>query len=241
MLETVQDTTVPIEHVTTMSEAIVRIRQVEFDAMLLDLGLPDSNASDTIGQLREADPNMAIVVLTGNDDEFAIQAIRNGAQDYVAKDDLDAKHVLRAIRYAMARQERVASYKAEARTDSLTGAVNRRSFDYDCQQEIGRAGRYERALSCAILDLDFFKTINDTYGHAVGDAALKAVAGLLRKNSRESDLIFRYGGDEFCILLTETNEADAARLAERVRVEVGKLVIPAGQKTIRLAGTFGVV
>lgn len=103
-----------------------------------------------------------------------------------------------------------------ARVDSLTGAANSRSFYEMAQIEIDRAERWKRPLSVAYLDLDFFKKVNDQYGHAAGDALLKAVAKAARDHLRSTDLIARLGGDEFAILLPETG-------VEAVQAAVGKL------------------
>ena len=91
-----------------------------------------------------------------------------------------------------------------------------------------------------MLDLDFFKQINDVHGHPAGDSMLKAVAELLLANCRASDFVCRYGGEEFCILLPETNEAAAAAWAQRVRQRLAALRVPAGRGELRLTGSFGV-
>jgi diguanylate cyclase (GGDEF)-like protein/PAS domain S-box-containing protein len=124
--------------------------------------------------------------------------------------------------------------------DSLTGVFNRRAFHGRFSQEWERAARYGHPLACVMLDLDFFKRINDTHGHATGDATLKAVAHLLRRQGRPGDISCRYGGEEFCILLPETDEAGAARWADRVRLAISETPVPVGDLSLRLAASFGV-
>ena len=127
-----------------------------------------------------------------------------------------------------------------AESDPLTGMLNRRSFRDQFKREWDRAARYQRALSCIMLDIDFFKKINDTYGHATGDAVLQRVADLLAGHCRPSDRICRYGGEEFCIVAPETNECGAATLAERLRATLAASPLEIDGHTIRIAGSFGV-
>jgi diguanylate cyclase (GGDEF)-like protein len=125
-------------------------------------------------------------------------------------------------------------------TDSLTGLNNRRYFFELGQSEVERARRYHRHLSAILLDIDHFKHVNDTYGHLGGDIALQAVAQCCRKATRKSDLIGRYGGEEFAILLPETDLEDATRVAERLRqiIEEKYIVYKDGQ--ISLTASLGV-
>ncbi len=105
-------------------------------------------------------------------------------------------------------------------TDALTGLYNRRHFEQCADREFLRATRYKSDLTFAIVDIDFFKKINDTYGHLCGDKILKEVAFLLNESFRKTDIVFRYGGEEFVIILTETN-AEAARIPlERLREKI---------------------
>jgi diguanylate cyclase (GGDEF)-like protein len=118
-----------------------------------------------------------------------------------------------------------------ARTDDLTGTLNRRHFFAVAGRELSRAARYGRPLSAAMLDVDRFKRVNDTYGHAVGDEVLREVARRVIESVRSVDLVGRYGGEEFALLLPETEGSTAARnVAERVRrcVEAAPVATSAG-------------
>ena len=99
-----------------------------------------------------------------------------------------------------------------AHTDPLTGLMTQRTFYEILEKEWHRAKRYQLPISCVMLDLDFFKQVNDIHGHQAGDSALKSVADVLLESSRSSDSVCRYGGEEFCILLPEANEIDASGL-----------------------------
>ena len=128
---------------------------------------------------------------------------------------------------AVADQAAVAVNKAQlwdmAVTDSLTGTYVRRYFMVKLQEEIHRAERYNKILSVIMADLDRFKYINDTYGHAAGDRILVSVSQFLQKNIREVDAIARYGGEEFVLLIPDADKAGAYRLAERLREELAKI------------------
>lgn len=111
-------------------------------------------------------------------------------------------------------------------TDPLTGLFNRRHFESNLDREYSRAKRYKNELSFAIIDIDFFKKINDTYGHSCGDYVLKEVAYIISNTFRISDMVFRYGGEEFVVILTETPLENSIIPLERLRkaVEASKFV-----------------
>ena len=111
----------------------------------------------------------------------------------------------------------------DATIDSLTGALNRRQFMVRGKDELARSGRYKRPCSVLMFDIDYFKVINDTYGHAAGDQALWRFAAACQEMLRETDFFGRLGGDEFAAILPETDSAGAAILAERMRKRVNKL------------------
>lgn len=126
-----------------------------------------------------------------------------------------------------------------ATTDELTGLNNRRHFEQLFLTEIDRSKRYEHPLSLLMLDIDHFKQINDTYGHIVGDEALKEVAHTLNRSLRATDISARLGGEEFCVLLPETNELEARQVAERILEEIRKLEVAADSETVKLTISIG--
>ena len=105
-------------------------------------------------------------------------------------------------------------------TDALTGLYNRRHFDNTVEREFMRSKRYGGDLSLAIIDIDFFKKVNDTYGHLCGDYVLKEVAYLIMDNFRKTDFVFRYGGEEFVVILTETDIKSSQIPLERLRKKI---------------------
>jgi diguanylate cyclase (GGDEF)-like protein len=128
-----------------------------------------------------------------------------------------------------------------ATTDRLTGIANRQTILAAIFENVERARRYERPLSVAFVDIDHFKSVNDTYGHPAGDAVLRKVAGILRGNIRATDRVGRYGGEEFVLLLPETGVDDAALLAEKLRLCVLREVFPVTpQTTLNLTVSIGI-
>jgi len=110
-----------------------------------------------------------------------------------------------------------AEVKTMALTDAVSGLANRRAFDDLLTTELMRASRYGHPISLIILDLDSFKEYNDNYGHPAGDVRLKEIGEMLRENVREPDIAARYGGEEFAVILPNTTELGAVKLAERLR------------------------
>jgi len=127
-----------------------------------------------------------------------------------------------------------------ATTDSLTGAMNRRHFFDQIKKEVYRAERYDRAVALAAFDIDHFKRINDTYGHAAGDECLKKFVDMINENIRESDIFARFGGEEFVLVLPETEISDALQLCERLRVSVADLVVHHNGSDITFTVSAGV-
>lgn len=122
--------------------------------------------------------------------------------------------------------EVLSSAQEAATTDKLTRVANRPTLLAELFQEVERATRYGRPMTIAFIDIDHFKMVNDTYGHALGDEVLRAVAATLRNNTRETDFVGRYGGEEFVLLLPETNVDEATNVVEKLRLMILKLRIP---------------
>lgn len=124
-------------------------------------------------------------------------------------------------------------------TDPLTGLFNRRHFESNLDREFSRAKRYKNDLSFAIIDIDFFKKINDTYGHCCGDYVLKEVAYLISNTFRISDMVFRYGGEEFVVILTETPLENSVIPLERLRKAVENSNFTFNHEEIKVTVSIG--
>ena len=140
----------------------------------------------------------------------------------------------------MGHEKLVEDFQALASRDELTGLYNRRYFTEVAEQEIQRAERYRRDLSVILIDIDNFKAINDTYGHEAGDKVIKDIANVMRQNFRETDLFGRYGGEEFTVLLSETQIPDAVALSERMRQAIVQRLVKFENKEISYTASFGV-
>jgi diguanylate cyclase (GGDEF)-like protein len=137
-------------------------------------------------------------------------------------------------------EERTAELRILATTDALTGTLNRRRFFEEAEEERARAQRYKHPLSVAMLDLDHFKSINDRFGHAVGDEALRRSAAIMKRVVRRQDRVGRYGGEEFGVLFPETGLEEAASVAERLRREIAGEELRAGERVVALRVSCGV-
>lgn len=210
-------------HAATLREALCYLEKNKVDAVLLDLTLPDSQGLDTYRMFSLERPELPVIVLSGFDDEaLALECVRNGAQDYQVKGRFDFTALARFLRFAMERHRQQLCFKALSITDDLTGLYNRRGFfELGCHQ-IKIAERAERELLLFYFDLDRFKMINDQFGHAEGDAALKQMATILKESFRSSDVLARLGGDEFAVLALEASKQHGQLLKDRVMEKLKK-------------------
>jgi diguanylate cyclase (GGDEF)-like protein len=149
----------------------------------------------------------------------------------------------RFVDVAASLRETSAELERLAKVDPLTGVLNRRALFERLGAEFRRSLRYGRSLTVMMIDIDHFKSLNDRYGHAIGDDVLAACARTMASNLRESDVIGRYGGEEFAVILPETSLADGAFVAEKLRIAVERLVIDSpdgGASPIRTTISVGV-
>lgn len=181
----------------------------EFDAVLLDLTLPDVHGEDTLGSLDPGTSRVPVLFLTGNpDDALTGNAMRQGAQDLLVKGEFDATALVRAVRHAIERSRWRNYLDHLAHHDSLTRLPNRTLFQDRLAHALEHARRNRQALAVLFMDLDRFKTVNDTFGHKIGDLLLECVAERLKAVVRASDTVARVGGDEFNLLLPDVGGLD---------------------------------
>lgn len=207
-----------ISHVCRLREALERIAEETFDVVLLDLGLPDARGLEALRILHQRAVTLPIIVLSGLDSvDLAVQAVREGAQDYLVKGTGSAPLLVRAIRYAIERKRLEAAVSHLAYHDGLTNLPNRRLLHDLLVRELAHAHRNRRHLAVILLDLDNFKDVNDSLGHAMGDRLLVEVAQRLRACTRRSDTMARLGGDEFTLVLPEISRpSDVSWVADKV-------------------------
>jgi diguanylate cyclase (GGDEF)-like protein len=150
------------------------------------------------------------------------------------------KAILGTVYDIQERKEIEQELKRLATTDTLTGAANRRSFFELAQQDFKRVQRYKNSVAFLILDIDHFKTINDNYGHQGGDEVLRVFVQACKKELREADVFGRIGGEEFAILLPETDQSSARLVAERIRQKIERMVIAFEEQAIKITVSIGV-
>lgn len=229
-------------HCISLQEVSEILTTAHVDVILLDLSLPDSSGIDTLSHVRSLDANLPIVVITGTDnDEIGEQAIQQGAQEYLNKNELSGRMMARVIKYAIKRKQMEEKLEKLAVTDPLTTLYNRRYFFERGWNEFLRARRYQHHLSVIMLDLDFFKHVNDKYGHGGGDTALITVAKLFSKSLRDVDLVARFGGEEFIILIPETDKAGVEIVAQRIRQEIYDTSMEHNGNFFSVSASLGVV
>jgi len=186
----------------TLGEGFTLLSRERFDAVLLDLSLPDAFGLPTVREVHATSPTIPVVVLSGvNDQSLALQAVQQGAQDYLIKGQGHPELLARAVRYAIERKRSEEHLTYLAQYDHLTGLVNRTLFRDRLVQAMARSKRLQQSIALMLLDLDRFKVVNDTFGHDMGDELLKAVSERLKTCMREVDTVARMGGDEFTIIL----------------------------------------
>lgn len=219
------------------------------DLALLDVSLgPDESGLELIPKLRELHPDLVCVVMTAyRDAEYAADAVRRGADDYLFK-PLDPEQLLELLPKHLERQQAVRE-KAEADRelhrlafhDPLTGLANRTRFNEAIRRMMSQSRRHQRQLALMFLDLDGFKAVNDSMGHEAGDRLLELVADRLRDTIRLEDALFRFGGDEFTILLADVRDRDTALAAAQRTLDALAHPYALKGREVNISASIGVV
>jgi len=218
-----------VTHETSSAEECLKILQVTLvDCILLDYRLPEMNGIDFLiklrGSAKAAGP--AVVMMTGSGNErLAVQAMRQGVQDYLVKGEITPQNLEQAVLHAIETTAMQKQVEAENRRleelamiDSTTRIGNRNFFNMRLEHAVNRARRQNESVCLLYLDLNGFKGINDSRGHAAGDQVLGEVARRLTETARDADTVARVGGDEFAVIMeTSVSEAGALRLADRIQ------------------------
>jgi two-component system cell cycle response regulator len=214
-----------LSRAVNIKEALTVLKQDKFDLILLDHVLNDGTGFDFLAKIAEEGIEIPVIVVTGQGSEMLVsQMIREGASDYLPKSKLSTESLSRAINNTIEKARlKVEAKKAQARMaemstiDELTKLANRRYFMEALEGELERARRYKTEMMLAIMDLDHFKKINDTYGHLAGDMVLSEIGKELKEHIRYNDLACRYGGEELAVILPNTNQDSACMAYERFR------------------------
>jgi diguanylate cyclase (GGDEF)-like protein len=219
------------------------------DVVLCDLEMPKMDGLKFLDlqNSREERRDVPVIILTGREESGQkIKALERGASDYITK-PFDAGELMARVKVQLKvkqlqddLKERNLKLQELLNTDPLTELANRRHLMHTLAQGFQRSSRSGHPLALIMADIDHFKAINDTYGHQQGDVALKAVAETLRSNLREYDLAARFGGEEFALVLPETDAPGAVQVAERVRATVQGLRFTGPLERLRMTISLGV-
>lgn len=229
-------------------EAIALAKANPPSVILLDLEMPGVDGFEVLRALKDepATMHIPVIVLTGRGgSEDKVTAFDLGAVDYVTK-PCDLAELRARLRAAL-RLDRLLKLLAErAEVDGLTGLANRAAFNRRWAERVAEHGRYKTPLSLLMVDADHFKRINDTYGHPAGDEVLQQIAQTLQRESRTTDVVCRYGGEEFVVILGNTSDTEGAVVADRIRTSIASIKWarhPDAPVTVSigLAGTDGAV
>ena len=235
-------------HVAHVSEVVSTPHAQEADVLLLHIGTDALPRMSQLTQARLSAPLLPVVVLSELDDEaVALRALQNGARGFMVKQELNPRLLVTTLGAALESHRMILqldSARERARHlathDQLTGLANRALFHDRVSQALAAAKRSHEKFSLLFLDLDSFKTINDTLGHAVGDGLLRGISRRVASCLRETDVAGRLGGDEFGVLLTNLNsEIDASTVARKLIAELAE-PLEFRNQTISIRGSIGI-
>ncbi len=211
------------EKVCRPKEVLAALQRFHPDILLIDLYMPECTGAQLARAIRYEDMWLStpIIYLSAEDDlDEQVKALDiGGGDDFLTKPIVDKKLVA-VVRTRAARARKVDELMSK---DSLTGLLKHSSIKERIEQEFERARRHGKIMSMAMVDMDHFKRVNDTWGHPMGDQVIKTLAHLLRQRLRRQDSIGRYGGEEFAVVLPECDAADAMRLLDDVRLRFGDI------------------
>jgi len=216
---------------TDLQQALLALPGGEFDLLIVSLSLQNADGLRLCSQVRSLERIRRLpilVIVEPGDDARLLRALDIGVNDYLVR-PIDNNELLARVRtqikrkrYADFLQNRLAESVEMAITDPLTGLHNRRYMESHLKTLVEEANQRGKALSLLITDIDYFKAVNDSYGHGAGDAVLKEFAARIRENIRGVDLACRLGGEEFVIVMPDTDLARAYHVAERLRASIAR-------------------
>lgn len=239
-----------VETAADGEEALAKLAVDEFHLLVTDWDMPGMDGVTLCKRVREArlPGYLYVLLLTGHGStENLVAGLDAGADDYVRKPANDAELLARLkagqriVRLEQSLREANTQIQHLSILDPLVGTFNRRYLNQQLVQEIERARRYAHPLAAVMADLDFFKDVNDRYGHQVGDEVLRGFVELANGSIRHgSDWIARYGGEEFVFVLPETDLAGAARTAEKIRSQCASTPFNTAAGALTVTASFGV-
>lgn len=227
---------------TDGTRGIIAAKRIQPDLILLDVqmkGMDGFEVCELLSVQPETSQTPVVFLSAAGSPADRVRGLNHGATDYIVKpfygDELRAR-----VRVSLRYKALLELESRRAMRDGMTGLWNRVYFDNRLASESAACVRHGRPMACIMLDLDHFKSINDTHGHAVGDTALREVARLLADKCRTEDVVCRYGGEEFVVLCPSTTAGSAAILAERLRVAITELPLSGAHGPMQITCSFGI-
>ena len=237
-----QDRDIAFHYCPSPHQAIERAEALRPTVILQDLVMPDIPGLELVRKYRAnpATAEVPIIVLSTKEDPITkSQAFMEGANDYLVKLP-DRIELVARVRYHSRAYRALAALRDQATRDGLTGLWNRKMIFDTLAQELARAEREDTPLAIVMVDLDKFKSINDSFGHPAGDAVLQQASRRLSTSVRTYDYVGRYGGEEFLIVLPNCNRERARRLSERLRRSVADAPMSAEGRELNITCSLGV-
>ncbi len=227
---------------TDGAEALELVRASPPDILITDWEMPGLDGIELCRAVRQLSlPHYVyIVVLTGKSEEDLLIACLDAGADNFLHKPVSQGELLARVRTSARLLDLELQLREAALRDALTGLPGRRAFMEQFYRQWHRSRRERQPLACAMADIDFFKRINDCYGHAAGDEVLRSVARVLRHYVRASDVLGRLGGEEFCVVLPNCDEEGAEEWAERARLAIARTPAVMGDTTLFVTASFGV-
>jgi diguanylate cyclase (GGDEF)-like protein len=239
-----------VSEATDGASALALLGESAIDVLITDLSMPGLDGFEVLAAAKERAPGIEVIILTGaraDDMSAVVRALRLGAHDYLTKPPAHSDQIVLAVERAIEKkrlrdtnQRLLQQLETLSLTDGLTGISNRRAFDQALDREVARALRHTHPLGIAMLDIDHFKLVNDTYGHEGGDEVLRAFARATLGALRKGDSLYRCGGEEFVALLPHADPVGAALAAGRMIGAAAQLELRAGPATFRITASAGV-
>ena len=235
-----------VDTASSADEALDKLKLFQPHLVLTDNDMPGLTGIDMLKTLRQQQNYVTVIFLSGRTDaQFVTEALKSGADDYIRK-PYRINELLARVEVAL-RNNNLHAELMQANLklhdlidhDDLTGLYNMRSMYQKIDLEIKRAKRARRFLACVMLDMDKFKTVNDNHDHLFGSFVLKTMGNIIRKTMRDTDFAARYGGDEFLIVLTETEKNGVNGFCDRLRKTVEEFTFTSGVDSMKLTISLG--